>query len=125
MAGFSEFGDSGMMQGMIIQDSLSDIQDGIEATEKQLNNKKAALATKKAEAARVTEKKDDEEQGDLSSVINDARRATKKAEAGRATERKEDEEQDNLSSVSNDAPVGGPASTYVFFCLPPRRGLEF
>ena len=40
MAGFSEFGDSGMMQGMMIQDGLSDIQDGIEAMEKKLNNKK-------------------------------------------------------------------------------------
>jgi hypothetical protein len=61
MAGFSEFGDLDMMQGMMIQDGLSDMQDeieAIEAMEKQLNIKKAALATKKAEAARVTERKE-------------------------------------------------------------------
>jgi hypothetical protein len=83
LADFNELGDlgmamaQGMMQDVISQpkntpNSASEalIQDEIEAMEKQLKEKKAALAIKKAEA--VTEMKETEEQDDLGPVSNDA-----------------------------------------------------
>jgi hypothetical protein len=74
MADFSEFDDLGMIQGRMIQDGLLEahIMNEIGTMEKQLNDKKNALAKKKAEAVRVTERKEDQEQDDLSLVSNSA-----------------------------------------------------
>jgi hypothetical protein len=97
MVELSESGDLAVVQGMMIQGSLSQpentpgsaieahMHDEIEAIEKQLKEKKVALAKKKAEAV---------------------------------TEAKETEEPDDLSSASNDALAGGQASAFDISFLP-------